>query len=103
MIVIAARIEVNPAHADAYIEALSKGIEASRQEKGCYLYAVARDVQQANVIWITEQWESEQILYDHLATDHIKELLESTADLEVVDMDVRKYEVSSVGALEIPE
>lgn len=103
MIVIAARIELNPDHADAYVAALTKGIEPSRKEKGCHLYAIARDVQHDNVVWITEQWETEQDLYEHLGLDHIKELLASTADLEVRDMDVRKYEVSSVGTLEVPK
>jgi len=54
MIFVCGRIELEPAHTDAFIEAISAIIETTRKEKGCTIYAIARDVVQSNVLWIAK-------------------------------------------------
>ena len=39
----------------------------------------------------------------HLKTPHVAAFLEACAALEILDMEVRRYEVSSVGDLVMPE
>lgn len=103
MIFVCGRIELEPAHTDVFIEAISAIIETTRREKGCSIYAIARDVVQPNVIWISEEWETEEDLYTHLATPHVADFLAKVASLTIHSMDARKYEVSSVGPIELPE
>ena len=39
----------------------------------------------------------------HLKTPHVAAFLEACVALEILDMEVRRYEVSSVGNLVMPE
>jgi quinol monooxygenase YgiN len=55
------------------------------------------------VVWISEQWASQAQLDAHLKTAHVAAFLEACASLEILDMEVRRYEVSSVGDLVMPE
>jgi len=103
MIFVSGRIELEPAHADAFIEAISAIVETTRKEKGCSIYAIARDVIQSNVVWISEEWETEEDLDVHLATPHVTDFLAKTASLTILSMDARKYQVSSVSPIGIPE
>jgi len=103
MIFVCGRIELEPAHTDAFIEAISAIIETTRKEKGCTIYAIARDVVQSNVLWISEEWETEEDLAAHLATPHVADFLAKVSSLTIRSMDARKYQVSSVSPMGIPE
>ncbi|MBP7392303.1 MAG: antibiotic biosynthesis monooxygenase [Zoogloea sp.] len=101
-IAVTARIEVDPAHLAAFMEAAGPAIRATRQEPGCRLYAFARDFQQENLIWVSEEWTSDAALTEHLATPHISEFLARIAKLGLLSMEARKYEVSHVGTVTPP-
>lgn len=103
MLAISARIELAPKDIAAYIAAAQKIIAATRAEPGCHLYAIAVDISLPNVIWITEQWESESALMDHLAMPHIVEFLTFCGSVEIIDMNAIKYDVSAAGPLVLPE
>ncbi len=103
MLAIIARLEINPDHVEDYVKAAVPGVALTREEKGCHLYSFSRDICEDNIIWICEQWESDEDLDAHLQSDHIREFLEATKNMEVLSMDARKYEVSSVGTVVPPE
>ena len=103
MLVISARVELAPGDIEAYIASAQKIVEPTRAEKGCQLYAIARDINDPNVVWISEQWDEEEDLFAHLRADHINEFLEVAGALTITHMNVIRYEVSSAGPLEIPE
>jgi quinol monooxygenase YgiN len=103
MIFISARVELVTEDVAAYVSGAQKLIEPTRTEKGCQLYAMAVDINAPNVVWISEQWDCDADLFAHLAAPHIAEFIALSSTLTIKDMDVRKYEISSVGPLEIPE
>lgn len=103
MIAITARVELAPASVEDYVEAAKTLVEPTREEKGCQLYAMARDICDPSVIWISEQWEAQADLDAHLRSPHIKRFLEQTGVMEVVSLDARQYEVTSVGPVKMPE
>ncbi len=96
MIAIIARLEIEPSSIDEFIEAAKPTVTPTLQEKGCLLYSYGRDLVEDNVIWISEQWETEDDLNAHLQAPHIAEFLERTQG-QILSMDDRKYEVSSWG------
>ena len=100
MLAISARIELAQKDMEAYTEQAKKIVAPTRKEKGCMLYAISTDINQANIIWINELWETEEDLFAHLATAHIAEFLEFCSGVEMIDLKVDRYEVSSVGPLE---
>ena len=103
MLVISAKIELAPKDAAAYAAAAQKIIAATHAEPGCQRYAIAVDVNDSNVIWISEQWESESALMAHLAMPHIVEFMAFCGTVEITGMDVVRYDVSAAGPLVLPE
>ena len=97
------RIQLSAESAPAYAEAAKAVVVATREEAGCQWYGIAVDVADPCVVWVSEQWASQADLDAHLKTPHVAAFLEACAALEILDMEVRRYEVSSVGDLVIPE
>lgn len=103
MIAIIARVELAPGSVEAYVAAAQPLVAPTVDEPGCQWYAMARDICDPNVVWISEQWESQAHLDAHLRSDHIRRFLEATASLDVIGLEPRQYEVSSVGPVQMPE
>jgi len=103
MLAIIARVELAAGDADAYIKAAAPLVAPTLEEPGCQWYAMARDICNPDVIWISEQWESQQALDDHLRTPQIKKFLEVASVLNVLSMEARQYEATSVGPVVMPE
>ena len=102
-VTVMVRIQLSAESAPAYTEAAQAIVAATRQEDGCEWYGIASDVTDPCVVWISEQWASQAHLDAHLKTAHVATFLEACASLEILDMEVRRYEVSSVGDLVMPE
>ena len=82
---------------------IAKGIvDASRAEKGCTYYAFGRDIADDAVVWISEEWESQEDLTAHLKASHIAAFLTDIAEIKIVAEVSRQYEVSSVGPVVMP-
>lgn len=103
MIAISARIDMDPADAERFLEAATPVVANTRVERGCTLYAITRDIVESHIFWISEEWDTDEDLYAHLRSAHIAEFLGRAAAMNMRSMDVRKYEVSSVGPLELPQ
>ncbi|SDN82435.1 putative quinol monooxygenase [Pseudomonas jinjuensis] len=103
IIAITARLVIEPTRIDEYLAAAAEiAIPHTRAEAGCRLYAFARDIELPNVVWISEEWESDAALGQHLQSDHITRFLQKVADIQLLDMDVRKYSVSGIGSVTPP-
>lgn len=102
MLAIIARMDINPDHLQAYLDAATAILEPTRAEPGCLLYAFSVDAAEDGVIWISEQWASEEDLMNHLRTDHVRGLLEVAGGLDIRALDARRFDVSAVGPVIMP-
>lgn len=98
-IAITARLVIEPGRVDDYLRAAQDVVRHTREESGCQLYAFARDILQPNVIWVSEQWQSDAALQQHFATEHLRRFMQRVADIGLLEMDVRKYEVAAIGSI----
>ena len=103
MLAIIARVELAAGDADAYVDAAGPLVAPTMEEGGCQWYAIARDICEPNVVWISEQWESKEALDNHLRQPQIKDFLEVVSALNILSMETRQYEVASVGPVVMPE
>jgi quinol monooxygenase YgiN len=103
MLAISARIEIDPKDSAAYIAAAQKIIAPTHTEPGCLLYCFAVDIIHSNVIWVTEQWEDEAALINHLQMPYILEFLAFCETVSITDMNIIRFDVSAAGPLELPE
>lgn len=51
------KMRAQPGKRDALLEILTRGTGGM---PGCLSYVIARDPEEANIIWITEVWDSEE-------------------------------------------
>ena len=98
-IAISARIRLHADSWEAYLAAAAEIVPITRREQGCVHYAFATDLLQPHVVWISEQWASEADLMAHLSAPHISDFLAKTAEMQLLETDIKKYVVSEVGAL----
>ena len=97
------RIQLSADSAQGYARAAEAVVAGTRQEPGCQWYGIAVDVTDPCVVWISEQWASQAALDAHLKPAHVGAFLEACASLEILDMEVRRYEVAAVGDLVMPD
>lgn len=73
MLVQLVRIEVEPDHVDAFLEAFQINYVGTRQEPGNLRFDVLRDPQQPNLFFCYEVFQSEAALEEHRRTPHYRE------------------------------
>lgn len=73
MIVVNARIEADEATIAALTDAISAMEAASRAEEGCDDYTFSVELNNSNVLRITERWHSMEHLNAHFLTPHMRE------------------------------
>ena len=92
MLIIAGHLSVGPSERDSYVADCQKVVEAARTAPGCLDFSITADSVDPTRICIYERWEDEQQLLAFRGA--------GTSDDQqavIVDADVRRYGVSSVG------
>jgi len=102
-IAVIARIVLSAESAPKYVEAAREMIGPTRAEAGCELYGMGPDISDPRVIWVSEQWASQEDLDAHLKAPHVQKFLARIADLDMLDIEVRSYAVDEVGTVVMPE
>lgn len=99
MIIIAGTGLIRAGKLDEAVQRVQEMIHTTRQEEGCLDYSVYVDPLQNNKFMIFEQWNSQTDLERHFATPHFQQFgpyLNTVIDGE---LQIRRYEVSSVSDL----
>ena len=97
MIDIAGTGTLPPENTEAFMAAANEMAAASQAEDGNIDYCFS--VQEPGKIRIFECWESEEALGAHFTASHMASFGAAIGDLGVTGMDLKKYQVSSVGPL----
>jgi quinol monooxygenase YgiN len=95
MLVVAGTIVIDPAKRDAATAAFDKMRTATLREPGCLAYQAYFDRTDSGLLFLFEQWQSEEALAAHFATPHMAELGGAMGDFGVRSADVKKYAVTS--------
>jgi quinol monooxygenase YgiN len=99
MVVIAGTITLDPANREAAVSAATEMMAATRKEPGCHSYTMSADLADSGRFHIFEEWESQAALEAHFATPHMASFQAAVGGLGIREMQVQKYEVSSVGPI----
>lgn len=99
MIVIAGRIRIDTAKESEAVVAAVAMMEATHKEEGCISYVFSRDLNEPGAFRIFEEWQSQEALDLHFASPHMADFQKTLGGIGVVEMAVKKYEVSSVERL----
>ena len=99
MVVIAGTITLDPDKRGAAIAAATEMMQATRKEPGCHSYTMSADLEDPGRFQIFEEWDSQAALDAHFATPHMASFQAAVGGLGIRDMQVQKYEISSVGPI----
>ncbi|MBA4779814.1 MAG: hypothetical protein A2792_01650 [Sphingomonadales bacterium RIFCSPHIGHO2_01_FULL_65_20] len=96
MLIIEGWLQFAPGEIDKFAEAARQMVEATRQEEGCLHYAFARDMNDPDIIRISERWVDEAALEAHFASPHMAAFGAGLAQVERLGSDVRLYDGEEV-------
>ena len=96
MIVVNATITSTEADIAAMKEAIAIMETASRAEPGCHDYTFSIELNQPNVIRITEQWESMQDLAEHFGLPHMAAFQAAMAANPPKSVEAKFYEATEI-------
>jgi quinol monooxygenase YgiN len=96
MIVVNVRIESSAEDIDAMKAAITAAEAASRNDPGCEDYTFSVELNNPNVIRITERWTTLEDLKAHLAAPHLATFREAMASHPPKSSDAHFYEVEEI-------
>ena len=97
MIVVNAIIKATAANIDAMREAIAAMEAASRAEAGCQDYTFSVELNNPNVLRITEKWDSMDDLAAHFGMPHMADFQAAMAANPPESVEAKFYEVTEVG------
>lgn len=93
MIVVTGIIELESEDVWPATTAAAKMVEASEAETGCISYRFSVDILNPRRFRIYEEWESEEALAAHAASDHMAEWRRKIGALKVTRRQIVKFEM----------
>jgi quinol monooxygenase YgiN len=97
VIVIAGAIRIDTTNENEAVAAAVEMMNETHKEAGCISYVFSKGLAEAGTFRIFEEWESQEALELHFAAPHMAKFQKAMGGFGVKSMDVKKYEVSSVG------
>ncbi|MGE5630585.1 MAG: putative quinol monooxygenase [Caulobacteraceae bacterium] len=75
MIKVVAKSRAKSDKLDRILELSKEMVEKTVKEEGCIRYELFQDVKDPNTLIILEEWENEEALGRHMASEHFKRLV----------------------------
>ena len=88
---VVARIKAKPDKVEEVREALTGLVAPTRSEPGCIVYELLQNRDDPTDFTFVEEWESEETLAVHAASDHIQATRSKLEGIVVEGPDVRTY------------
>jgi quinol monooxygenase YgiN len=99
MIVIAGTIRIRPDRRDDAIRVAVEMAGATCAEPGCVSYRFFADLVDPTLFFLFEEWESEDALTRHFASDHVKAFQRRIPDLVGGPAAIKRYAVTSAAPM----
>ncbi|MGB1286217.1 MAG: putative quinol monooxygenase [Aggregatilineales bacterium] len=99
MIVISGYTRINPDHREKAIAAAMKMSAESEAEDGCISYRFYGDFEKPDMLFLFEEWESQDALDAHFQTPHMSEFRKALSEIEILEQTLKRYVIESVGDL----
>jgi len=94
MIIVIGRVQVRPDRIDDALRVSLEHVRRSREEPGCLLHSVHRDVEDPNTLVFLEQWEDDAALSDHFAVPESLAFVTALSELAAKPPSMDLYEAT---------
>jgi quinol monooxygenase YgiN len=91
MIIVAGSFGVRDDAREDAQAALLEMQATSRAEGGCHAYAFSWDMEDPNLVRLYEEWETDEALQAHAASDHMASFLRATGAMMDGAADFRRF------------
>ncbi|HEY3673539.1 MAG TPA: antibiotic biosynthesis monooxygenase family protein [Acidimicrobiia bacterium] len=92
VLIVAGHLVVDPTERDQYVSECVAVVEAARAAPGCLAFSVTADTVDPSRIQVYERWENEERMLDFRGSGPT-----DSQQAAIVDADVKRYDISSVG------
>ncbi|GCE30941.1 hypothetical protein KDA_64250 [Dictyobacter alpinus] len=99
MIVIAGKATIKPEYWDEAMQQAQQMSAQSASEPGCHSYRFYVEPTDRNTFFIFEQWDNAEALLQHFHSAHFQAFGAYLQSILTSNMDIKRYEVSSVSDL----
>jgi quinol monooxygenase YgiN len=94
MIIVSGAIVIDPANTERATELTSALMAATRAEPGNLTYGFYADIEQPGRYQLYEEWETQEAIDAHNASDHFAAFMVASAELGIVSVEVNQFAVS---------
>ncbi len=101
MIVVHATFPLDPDERERVLELTEELEQKTREEPGVIEYVASTDVNNPNLLRVTERYEDEAALGAHAQTDHFAEFTAMLPEILAGEPEIMQYEVSEATELEL--
>ncbi|HNR03246.1 MAG TPA: putative quinol monooxygenase [Bacillota bacterium] len=81
MIKVVAKSFAKPDKLDKILKLSAEMVEKTVKEEGCIKYELFQDIKAPEVLVIVEEWESEEALSRHMASEHFRRIVPQLNEL----------------------
>ena len=81
MIKVVAKSFAKPDKLDKILKLSAEMVEKTVKEEGCIKYELFQDIKAPEVLVIIEEWESEEALSRHMASEHFRRIVPQLNEL----------------------
>ena len=99
MLIIEGWLRLGPGEFAKMKDAASAMVAATRTEVGCIHYAFALDIDEPDLIRISEKWVDQAALDAHFASPHMASFNQSMSGLERLGGDIRLFSAEELRRL----
>ena len=94
MIIVSGSIVIDPANTARATELTTELMAATRAEPGNLSYGFYADVEQPGRYQLYEEWETQEAIDAHNASDHFASFMVASAELGIVSVEVNQFAVT---------
>ena len=94
MIIVSGSIVIDPANTERATELTSARVAAMSAEPGNLSYGFYADVEQPGRYQLYEEWETQEAIDGHNASEHFAAFMVASAELGIVSVEVNQFAVS---------
>jgi quinol monooxygenase YgiN len=94
MIIVTGEARFGEGEIERLKEVLAANIAATRAEDGCLAYSYAVDLDDPNLLHISEQWRDEAAVGAHMAAAHMGTLMAALGAAKIETLSVKSYEAT---------
>jgi len=96
MFVIHANITIKPDKVEAFLVEAEGLVSASQAEPGCIRYTLMRDLHQAHLFTMVEEWKDEQAVQEHNQSAHFQKFVKDMQEFAAAPLDAKLFNATEV-------